>query len=654
MAVDKNQGMKDAANKINSYKTAIQTQATEKALNKLSSMGDNFELSKSEAMKQLNEVGDAKQRIQTEIKNQYEQLIDLVKTSIPSKPSSNSKTIDFLIRQVLTASQNTKSRISEIVVDETLKVAGCSEEQTFLGNEDSAGPNKIYIRVNQIDLFKLLKKDPTEGYNSVLYEKETPVTGMIPFPMDKELYNRLQNEGVSLNQEFGSDYIGASGRQIMDIKYVTQNDLGEFGDYYEITLRNRPNLNRISDFLRDYYKSIDMLNFDALGPKIMNALNDFIDISGGLSTSDKEEQTKFEMIIQRILGICFDNNREIDVSGTAKMSSLDTIDDSFFEMTPTDLRNIENRVNNMVLGVTEFEDCGNVKLPVDIQSTFNDLVEIRELPDNQKVEAFIEKIEKSAKNEDWKLQLPDGINIDIAIKDGLLKIIPRAVVTTILSPKVLLGLMVVLKSLGAAVGNTVGDFIADKVEDFATFIENFKTYLINLVSRISSIFVEELFKLLKKNIRALVETLMVEIIKESKNAQLKAITGVLYVLLQLASAVIDWRECKSVVDEILNLLNLAIPGGSRPPTFVLAAAGLLPGSSPTRAATVITENLQSLGYPTGPNADGSDNLMLPFFTQVVKGINQERLENGVVHTWCKPVAVAGVVTGPIKCTGKSM
>jgi len=649
MSIDKNKGYSDAANKINSYKTTIETQATEKVLGKLS-LGNNFELSKSESMKQLNELGDAKQRLQTEIKNQYEELIDLIKSSMPSKPTSNSKTIDFLIKQVLTASQNTKSRISEIVVDESLKVAGCSQEQTFEGNESSSGSNKIYVRVNQIDLFKLLKKDPTEGFNSILYEKENPVTGMIPFPMDKELYNRLQNEGTSLNDEFNSDYIGASGRQIMDIKYVTQNGNGDFGDYYEITLRNRPNLNRISDFLVDYYKSIDMLNFDGLMPKIMNSLTDFIDISGGLSTSDKEEQTKFEKIIQRILGLCFDSNKEIDVSGTAKLSALDTIDQSFFEMTPSDLRNIENRVNNMVLGVTEFEDCGNIKLPVDTKSIFEDITQIRELPDNQKVDAFIQKIEKTAKNENWKLQLPDGINIDIAIKDGLLKIIPMSVVATILSPKVLLGLMIVLKSLGTSVGNT----IADAVEDFATFIENFKTYLINLVSRISSVFIEELFKLLKKNIRLLVETLMVEIIKESKNAQLKVITGILYVLLQLASAVIDWRQCKSVVDEILNLLNLAIPGGSRPPTFALASSGLLPGSSPTRSMAKITENLQGLGLPTGGMPDGSPNLVLPSIFQQIKGVKDEELENGSVHTWCAPVAVGLVATGPIRCTGKNM
>ena len=224
MATDVKQGYKDASSKINSYKTTIATQATEKTLSKLS-LGDNFEMSKSEAVKQLNSMGDKKQRLQSEIKNQFEELIDLVKASIPSNPASNSKTIDFLLKQVLNASQNTKSRISEVIIEEALSIAGCSQEQTFEGSEpgtpSNSSPNKIYIRVNQIDLFKLLNKDPNEGNNAILYEINQPVTGSIPFSMDKELYNRLQNEGTSLNSEYGSDYIGASGKQIMDINYVT-------------------------------------------------------------------------------------------------------------------------------------------------------------------------------------------------------------------------------------------------------------------------------------------------------------------------------------------------------------------------------------------------------------------------------------------------
>jgi len=172
MAIDVKQGYRDATTKINSYNTTISTQATEKTLKKLS-LGDNFELSKSESLKQLNDIGDTQQRLQAEIKNQYEELIDLVKTSLPSKPTSNSNTINFLVKQVLTASQNTKSRISEVVVEESLKVAGCSQEQTFVGNDDNSGPNKIYVRLNQIDLFKLLKKTPLKGIIKFFMKKKT-------------------------------------------------------------------------------------------------------------------------------------------------------------------------------------------------------------------------------------------------------------------------------------------------------------------------------------------------------------------------------------------------------------------------------------------------------------------------------------------------
>jgi len=107
-------------------------------------------------------------------------------------------------------------------------------------------------------------------------------------------------------------------------------------------------VDNLGDFLRDYYGSIDIVNFNMISVEIMNMLTNIIDISGGISVNQKEEQTKFEKILQRILGLCFDSNREIDVQGTAKLGQLDNIDPSFFEMSPLDLKNIEIEVNNMI------------------------------------------------------------------------------------------------------------------------------------------------------------------------------------------------------------------------------------------------------------------------------------------------------------------
>lgn len=667
MAIDLKDGLDEINSKIIAYKTTIITTETEKQLKKVSDFGDSFEEKKSKSLESLNDIegkiGEGKNRIKDGVKNQYEELIDLfnqsvkdTKTKISEKYSEkyskarDTNSVDFLIRQVLTASQNTKSRMSEIFVNEVMKTAGCSQEQEFIGNVDSEGSNKIYIRVNQIDLFKLLNKDPNEGNNELLYEINEPVNGSHPFSMDKELYHRLQNEGFSFESENGADYIGSSGLGIMNIKYVTsyvQNNNTFNGDFLEVTLKNRPNGNRISDFLRDYYGSIDIVNFDDLSVKILNLLTNFVDISVNLSGSEKSEQTKFEKIIQRILGLCFDSTKEIDVSGNSKLSALESLDQSFFELSSVELRNIESDVENMINGVTEFEDCGTVKFPVNSEFISDSVKVIRRVPENQKVDKFLTVAEDLSKDENWSFNLPDGLNLDVAIKNDILKIIPKAVVMTMLGPKSILGLMIVLKSLSSPV--------IDLIEDFKTFMDNMKSFMVNLVSKIGSIFIEELFIQLKKNLRELVETLLVDIVKESKNAQIKIITSILYVLVQLASAVIDWRQCKSVVDEILSLLNLAVSGlgGGRIPNFALAFSGSLPGYSPIRAMTNVTENLQKLGLPTGDMPDGSPNLVLPSILQQIKGVNDEHLENSKTETWCAPVPVGLVMTSYIRCSGKN-
>ena len=82
---------------------------------------------------------------------------------------------------------------------------------------------------------------------------------------------------------------------------------------------------------------------------------------------------KIEKLLQRILGLCFDSTKEIDVSGIAKLSVLDNIDESFFELTSNDLRTIENNLDNIQRGVTEFTDCDNVKLPLDKDAIINNL-----------------------------------------------------------------------------------------------------------------------------------------------------------------------------------------------------------------------------------------------------------------------------------------
>ena len=644
-----------ASSKVDAYKSTINTAVNEEKLQKLSDgLDSNFQKAKSETLKQLNAMGDIKQRAQQEFENVFDELTKLFKKTMPSGKNTGSSTIDFLIKQVLMASENTKSRIGEIIADEVLNVAGCSEEQEF-------NVQPIYIPVNDIDLKELLKNDPSSKPWSLRYEKENISVGSQPFSMDKELYNRLQNEGVPFTAEYGSSYIGASGAGIFDIEYVTSypdpvTNTPIFGDFYKVTLANRLNGDNLGDFLRDYYGSIDLIDFSMISVEIMNMLTNIIDISGGISVNQKEEQSKFEKILQRILGLCFDNNKEIDVQGTAKLGQLDNIDQSFFEMAPVDLKNIEIEVNNMIQGVTEFTDCNNVKLPVNTETLLDSLTQL--INDDvgnagQNADNLMGLVNNMSKDQDWKLNIPSGIdlNLNVAINNDFLKIIPKAVMFAILRPKMLLGLQIVMKSVNPNFSNILA------LSNLQSFVKTFGNFMVNMLSKIAAIFVEELFILLKKNLRLLVETLLVEIVKEAKNKQASMIAGIIFLLIQLIQGFIDYRECKSLVDEILKLLNLgAAATGISLPSFALAASSLLGGFSPTRAMTKVTEGLQSIGIPTGDLPSGAVNVNMPAIFQQIKGTYQEQLENGKVEVWIPPLAVPPVVAGltaPAKASGKS-
>ena len=644
-----------ASSKVDAYKSTINTAVNEEKLQKLSDgLDSNFQKAKSETLKQLNAMGDIKQRAQQEFENVFDELTKLFKKTMPSGKNTGSSTIDFLIKQVLMASENTKSRIGEIIADEVLKVAGCSEEQEF-------NTQPIYIPVNDIDLKELLKNDPSSKPWSLRYEKENISVGSQPFSMDKELYNRLQNEGVPFTAEYGSSYIGASGAGIFDIDYVTSypdpvTNTPIFGDFYKVTLANRLNGDNLGDFLRDYYGSIDLIDFNMISVEIMNMLTNIIDISGGISVNQKEEQSKFEKILQRILGLCFDNNKEIDVQGTAKLGQLDNIDPSFFEMAPVDLKNIEIEVNNMIQGVTEFTDCNNVKLPVNTEALLDSLTQL--INDDvgnagQNADNLMGLVNNMSKDQDWKLNIPSGIdlNLNVAINNDFLKIIPKAVMFAILRPKMLLGLQIVMKSVNPNFSNILA------LSNLQSFVKTFGNFMVNMLSKIAAIFVEELFILLKKNLRILVETLLVEIVKEAKNKQAAMIAGIIFLIIQLIQGFIDYRECKSLVDEILKLLNLgAAATGISLPSFALAASSLLGGFSPTRAMTEVTERLQSIGIPTGDLPSGAVNINMPAIFKTIKGTYQEQLANGKVEVWIPPLAVPPVVAGltaPAKASGKS-
>ena len=246
--------------------------------------------------------------------------------------------------------------------------------------------------------------------------------------------------------------------------------------------------------------------------------------------------------------------------------------------------------------------------------------------------------------EAWKLLLPN-LNFKGSIKFDLLGQFIVALMKTLLSPKNLFGLYVGLKM--------VGNYVTDLVEDIQEFIQRFKSFIVEVMSKLGAIFVEQLFMEIKKNIDKLVKQLLEDIAFEAKDARLRMIAGLVRGLILVGEFIQDWRRCKSVVDELLDALKIASRSLGLP-QFSLSLAEFLPGMSETRVLAGVIEELEKSGLPTGDLPDGSPNLMVQNQKSGISGMLKEMQENGKVEIFIPPLAISPAgVTLPSKGVGKA-
>lgn len=351
-----------AKSQISSIKTFIEISSAAKQLKK--SAGNSFEQSKSELNSSLESITKDQKRYSRNQPTSSNQLIDLI--SLVN--GSGISTTKYLKRKLLDVVVKIGPEVTKIITESAIKALGCSQEQTFTGFDKdtlklpiSQLPNLppiqgIYVPIQSLDLASLLKTSVDSKLGQISFEKKEPsvVSGVFkpysgpqPFPMNKALNLRLNTAGQSFYQEYGKFYQGTSGLDLFDFVYSPTNQYGVTEDCYRVALINKPTPNKVGEFLNDYYSTIKLVDSVNVTELLVNIITGAISIQGNQSAGQIGESSRFELILQRILGLCFDSRREIDVSGVSKVAELDGVDNSFFELTEVDLRNIDVRISNI-------------------------------------------------------------------------------------------------------------------------------------------------------------------------------------------------------------------------------------------------------------------------------------------------------------------
>jgi HPt (histidine-containing phosphotransfer) domain-containing protein/6-pyruvoyl-tetrahydropterin synthase len=679
---DLNQSYDSAKSQINSIKSYKEISAAAKQLK--SSAGNSFAQSSAKINTSLDNIANQQKRYLRDQPTSFDQLLELINLTNGSGLSSTK----YLKKKLLEVVVKIEPQIQKIISEEALKALGCSQEQTFNGYDKSnlilrplttlPIEDGIYVPVQSLDIVNLLKKNVDSKLGKISYEKPDPdvqsgvfkpYSGPLPFPMNKEMNLRMENSNLnrSFYQEYGKNYQGTSGLDLFDFVYSPTNQYGVNQDCYRVVLIDKPaneltisgitsgqTLNKVGEFLQDYYSTIKLVDSVNVAETLVNVISGAISIKSNLSAQEIEQGTKFSLIIQRILGLCFDSRREIDVSGISKVAELDGVDDSFFDLTEVDLRNIDIRISNIQNGVMEFEGCDNIKLPVDYETLVNELDKFRDVADTQSLDEQVKSItnilDTIYQNPEWKAFLPTNFNLEVAINKEIVKQIPLAVASIVLSPKVLFPIFTLIQVLESQAtntynqavtsgntfiqsGNTTLGGVNNIINNGVDFLKVFKSFNIQVVSRIGAIFIKTLYEILKKDLINLISSVISDV---SRGSQLKKYTIILRlvnILKIVAQLVDDYRKCKSLINDILLLLKTIFgkPNGLIPLPLLLLAA-FLPGTSPERSTINTIEFLQGVGIPTGVLPDGSPNLMGIYNLMTHKGADKENAENGNAQT----------------------
>lgn len=697
-------GYKNISSQISAFQAYTAVSTASKDVD--STQGDSDAQSVGSIATGLNQIAKEQKRFQRNVPTSYNELIKLISKS-DGKGSATTKELRKILLQT---ALKMEPYVNQIVKEQSLKLLGCSQQQTYQGINDyqinevsslsllTGQTSGVYVKLEDIDFNKTLKVKPTSLIGRASYDATNlkPLTvyknykGPKPFPMNYELWSRTQFPTRTFKDEFEVFYNGGGSKQrIFDISYVKQDGLGNSGDFFRVFLINRENAptgstanklafsaQTVSKSLSDYYQSIKIFEAKSFAGTLLNLLVGTL--SSGLSVTQIEKQTKLALIINRIFGRCESGESEIDVSGVAKVSEVDVDDNEFFDFDQIDLKNIDTITNNIKQNVVEFEECGNVKFPVDNNSILTQLGNLDEVIEDLSIEEQVQEIESILDSIPNTLnQTTQSISWTNPFNQDVLQKIPIALAYTVLNPKVLLPIFTFKQLLENQVlgfanqvitsgntvinvvnglvqsANTINQLANPIIDDGVEFARKLRQFIFGVIGAIAEKFLEVLFGILKKNLLNLIRVILGDIAKTTKDIRIRKIQALLDAGEFLVTAFVtvrNYRECKNLIGQIqkiLKLISRQIPNTTPISKGLIGLANYLPGVSPERATINAIEIAQKFSLPTGALADGQPNKMIFYQLATQRGLKFEEAANGVVDIGIDPIQTAAAGGIPI-------
>jgi hypothetical protein len=545
-------------------------------------------------------------------KNIFEEVVAVVNKFLESGRTVNDpdrfQSAQRLRQHVIDSIDVTRNSSKQILMD-CVKNAFFANDGICGANQVLSGENmdEVYIYPNEIDFLKMFRVPPDSDYGKIMYENPKKRNGL-KSQINYSLYQTFIGAGTTTPVGTQYQYDTPSNKTLFNASWEVQDQrfkitgltqptsVGGFITYGSVN---------VGDFFNDYYSNMEMPDLPEILNKSMlltlkacNASANKNGVSVGGSFSGMENPLDFapsldeainnlERMLNKIFAFCNDG-RLTGNTPTNLFRDEEEIDEFYFDFDDVEGIDLDDE-DARRRKVLKFKDCSNYEVPYNTVH-IEDFIYLEDKQDTRKrIDGALNKAASDAyEQSNFSIDLP---SFQLSLNLSFIFNIPKALIMSIISPKMFLPFVIIYKQFVATAKNAI--------IDAKELMRKLKNIFTCLIKELFWKFIREFWKRVKVDLKNFLMRIIRKILKDKLKRYYLVIAALIALLKQILENGLD--SCEAIIAAIGAAINgaLTAAGGLDIPNPLLLLAGRLPGFSAVKTTMDITEKMQNMGIPTG-------------------------------------------------------
>lgn len=532
-------------------------------------------------------------------KDVFAELVDTIEGFLGSNKKFEGSEKEFSkqrLKQITSESiHKTIGSSKQIITDSVNKVLFVGDG--ICGIDKSFNVDSVTLKPSEFDFMNVLTVDPSSNSGRIVYEPQSPDRGGMKV-------NRMLYSGFTSNQSF----VSKDGTTLFNTSWNTSTQ--------KYTASGLQSVGTVQNFMDQYYNSIEHIDMTGITKTAM-----LMTLQG--SSDDPPLFDKgfndLNRLLSKICAAC--GNPAVNGANqntTTQFNENDEDVESYFDFDSLEGIDIDDE-DNRYKKVLKFKDCNNFKVPVDT-THIEDFVYLSNGDLNKSVaNALLNAAVDAHAATDGTIPVD---NFHISIANTFILNLPKALIGAVLSPKYMLPIVIAYK---AAIAQSSSVILSAK-----EIMKKLSKLFNEIIRGILWKFISEFWALVKKDLLAFLQKLILKILKNKKKRYYIIVTALIALLTTLLES--NLSDCSTLYGLLNKAIDGALNGGNINipiPGILLGLSHYLPGYSQDRAFMNITQRLEAGGISMG-QVFGEDNNLSFLVKSIIDGHTEEHDTNGYI------------------------